>query len=258
MQRPRPPRTRRTKRTGLLLACIALAVPAVALAAEPTASTDPIDLEAVEQDYALVTGIINPGGVATSYFVQYGPTTEYGQATPTIPIGSGKNDVGVSVGIDGLTPGTTYHYRVVATYTPTKEYAAGLAVGADQTFTTLAAPPPLALAITNPKKVSVDSKGFASLSLACTGPAGKTCAGKLGLRAKVKLPGARKAKVRNLGKALYTLKAGKTKTLRLKLPAAVADALAASKSGRLAAVAKTKTRSTKAPVQTKVTLVSAG
>src|SRR5689334_20812414 len=109
MQRPRHTPTRRLRRTGFLLACLLLAVPALALAAEPTATTEPIDVEGVEKDYALVSGVINPGGVATSYYVQYGPTTEYGQQTPTIPIGNGKNDVGVDVGLDELTPGTTYH-----------------------------------------------------------------------------------------------------------------------------------------------------
>jgi hypothetical protein len=239
------------------LACIALAVPAIALAAEPTASTDAIDPEAIEQDYVLVTGIVNPGGVATSYFFQYGPTTEYGQTTPTIPIGSGKNDVGVSVGIDGLTPATTYHYRIVATYTPTKDYAAGLAVGADQTFTTLPVPPPLALAIANRKRVTVDGR-TAAISIACTGPAGKTCAGRLTLKAKVKLPGDRKAKVQSIGQQVYSLSVGKTKTAKLKLPKPVATALAASKSGRLAATAKTKTRGIKPNPTTKVTLVPAG
>jgi hypothetical protein len=246
------------RRTGLVLACISLAVPALALAAEPTASTEAIDIETVEQDYALLSGIVNPGGIATSYHFQYGPTTEYGQETPSIPNGSGKNDVGVDVGVDELTPATTYHYRIVANYTPTQEYAAGVVFGADQTFTTLRVAPPLALAIANRKKVSVDRKGVASFSLACTGPAGKTCAGKLKLKAKLKLPGARKAKVRNLGRALYQLKVSKTKTVKLKLPKAVADALAASKAGKLAATARTKTRLIKKPVKTKVKLVAAG
>jgi hypothetical protein len=243
-------------RTGLLLACVALAVPALALAAQPTATTEPIDPEAIEQDYVLLSGIINPGGIATSYFFQYGPTTEYGQTTPTIPIGNGKNDVGVDVGVDSLTPATTYHYRIVATYTPTKEYAAGIAYGADQTFTTLPVPPPLALAITNPKKVSVDGKGSASFSLACTGPAGQKCDGLLSLKAKVKLPGARKASVLTLGQTFYKLKVGATKTAKVRLPNPVATALA--KSGALKATAKTKTRLIKKAVETKVKLVPAG
>jgi hypothetical protein len=85
---------------------------------------------------AAVSGTVNPGGEETTFRVQYGTTTSYGSATPVESAGFGGDGVPVSVVLAGLTPSTTYHYRVVATNVN------GVAEGADRTFTTPAAPPP--------------------------------------------------------------------------------------------------------------------
>ena len=47
---------------------------------------------------------------------------------------TGTSDTDVSKGLSGLTPGTTYHYRVAGTN------ASGTTNGADMTFTTLNPP----------------------------------------------------------------------------------------------------------------------
>jgi hypothetical protein len=73
---------------------------------------------------------VNPTGSDTSYRFQYGRTTAYGQTTPPQAAGSGKPDVDVSARISRLSPGTTYHFRVVAT----NEF--GTTAGADRTFRT--------------------------------------------------------------------------------------------------------------------------
>jgi hypothetical protein len=85
---------------------------------------------------------IDPGATPTSYYFQYGPSSEYGQNAPAPPgeaIGSGTTDVQVpSLGIQGLSPGTLYHYRVVAV----SEIVPGeleTLYGADRTFVTQAA-----------------------------------------------------------------------------------------------------------------------
>jgi hypothetical protein len=80
---------------------------------------------------AKLGALIKAGGIATSYRFEYGTTTEYGQATP-FPEGSatGIQAHTVWASASGLAPGTTYHYRIVATN------AVGTTVGADQTFTT--------------------------------------------------------------------------------------------------------------------------
>jgi hypothetical protein len=81
---------------------------------------------------------IDPHGTDTSYYFQYGPSTEYGTDVPAVPgeaIGSGSAEVPVEQHVQtGLQPGTLYHYRVV-----TVSQFAGKTEeleGADQTFIT--------------------------------------------------------------------------------------------------------------------------
>lgn len=60
---------------------------------------------------------VNPGGLETAYRVEYGTSTEYGETAPA-PAGTlaGSNSAqSVSVHLEGLTPRTPYHYRLVAT-----------------------------------------------------------------------------------------------------------------------------------------------
>jgi subtilisin family serine protease len=77
-------------------------------------------------------GKVNPEGIATTYQLEYGTTTGYGSKAPVSPqgIGSGASDVPVFEWVGGLQPGTTYHYRVVATN------AAGTTYGKDVEFVT--------------------------------------------------------------------------------------------------------------------------
>jgi hypothetical protein len=99
-------------------------------AGKPSAATQ--GARAVSINGALVNGTINANGDPTSYSFQYGTTTEYGSSTRSSSLGSGNSGRAVSASLSGLTPGTTYHYRVIATN------AQGTAVGADQTFRTTA------------------------------------------------------------------------------------------------------------------------
>lgn len=62
---------------------------------------------------ALLTGVVDPAGVATSYYFQYGTTTAYGAQTPTVSAGSGETKVPVGQPVSGLTPGVTYDFRIV-------------------------------------------------------------------------------------------------------------------------------------------------
>jgi hypothetical protein len=85
---------------------------------------------------ATLNALINPKGAATTYQFEYGPTTAYGSKAPATPqgIGSAPTPVPVSATVSGLTEGTTYHYRVVATN------SVGKTNSADQLFTTLFLP----------------------------------------------------------------------------------------------------------------------
>jgi Ca2+-binding RTX toxin-like protein len=91
---------------------------------------------AVKATTATIEGTVNPEGSATSYYFEYGPTTSYGNKIPASPkaVGTGFATVAVSQALTGLTQGTAYHYRLVATN------AAGTETGFDQTFLTLKAP----------------------------------------------------------------------------------------------------------------------
>src|SRR5438874_1038497 len=78
---------------------------------------------------ATVTGTVNPGGVSTTWYVEYGTSTTYGSKTASSGAGAGTANVPVSATLPGLAQGTTYHYRVVAMST------AGTSRGADGVFT---------------------------------------------------------------------------------------------------------------------------
>jgi hypothetical protein len=84
---------------------------------------------------------IDPAKQQTSYYFQYGLGTEYGRQTPTTPeaIGAGTLDVEVpGEHVQGLSPGTEYHYRVVAV-SEAKPGELETVYGEDHTFTTQAA-----------------------------------------------------------------------------------------------------------------------
>jgi hypothetical protein len=82
---------------------------------------------------ATLTGSVDPRGRSTNWHFDYGTTTSYGSKTQSQNAGSGNGAKSVTAALSGLTPGTTYHYRLVATN------AVGSTLGADLTFATLPA-----------------------------------------------------------------------------------------------------------------------
>ncbi len=100
---------------------------------------------------ATVGGEVNPEELDTRYYVQYGETEAYGQITPFLPPGiklplgidAGSGSVSVVLGskpatpdvpLEALSPGATYHYRLVA------YNADGTSYGADEMVKVLPAP----------------------------------------------------------------------------------------------------------------------
>lgn len=79
---------------------------------------------------ALVSGTIDPNGVRTTWYVEYGPTSALGSRTPDRDAGTGASPVAVSFDLTGLRAGETYHYRFVASS------SAGTSRGAVRTFRT--------------------------------------------------------------------------------------------------------------------------
>ena len=122
-----------TMRGTILVLLVSVAVFAGdARAAAPTAATGPAT--AIGATTATVTGTVNPGGQSTSWYVEYGTTTGYGKKTSSTSAGSGSSASTVNADLTGLSTGTTYHYRVVATN------GAGTSRGEDAVFTTLVPP----------------------------------------------------------------------------------------------------------------------
>jgi hypothetical protein len=118
---------------ALLVTVTALAAAGTAAAATaPTASTGPVT--SVAPTTATVSGSVNPNGSATTWYVEYGTTTGYGTKTSSTSAASGTSTEAVSASLASLKPGTTYHYRFVATNT------AGTGHGADGILTTSSAP----------------------------------------------------------------------------------------------------------------------
>ena len=60
---------------------------------------------------ATLIGNVNPQGLASTAYFEYGTDTNYGSTTPAQTVGSGGDAVALSAAIAGLTPGTTYHYK---------------------------------------------------------------------------------------------------------------------------------------------------
>src|SRR5206468_1943936 len=93
----------------------------------PVVITNPATL--VTSHSARLNGTVNPHGLSTTVYFQYGRTTGYGSRTPN-QTKTGNNYQNVSANISGLSEGTTYHFRIVGTNT------AGTRYGTDRTFTT--------------------------------------------------------------------------------------------------------------------------
>jgi PKD repeat protein len=103
--------------------------------------------ESVASDGAAIVGGIYPNGRDTSWWIEYGTSTAYGSQTPASDVGSGTSPVAVNGYLLHLTPGATYHYRLVA------QNGLGTTYGYDYTFTTPA------VSSTNPTAAFTTSPG---------------------------------------------------------------------------------------------------
>jgi hypothetical protein len=78
---------------------------------------------------ATLNGTVDPHGLSTAVYFQYGRTISYGSRTPN-QTKTGNNYQNVSASISGLSAGTTYHFRIVGTN------SVGTRYGGDRIFTT--------------------------------------------------------------------------------------------------------------------------
>ena len=88
--------------------------------------------EAVGQTSATLTGSVDPEGLPSTYRFEYGTSTGYGSTWPVLQVyaGSASTSQVVAIGVPNLSPGTTYHYRLVAGNED------GTTYGVDESFTT--------------------------------------------------------------------------------------------------------------------------
>ena len=103
-------------------------------ATAPTATTG--SASSVSSTAATLNGTVNANGASTTVTFNYGTSTSYGSiGTPTQSPVTGSTATAVSYALTGLTPNTTYHFRVVGVN------SVGTTNGADSTFTTSAIAP---------------------------------------------------------------------------------------------------------------------
>jgi hypothetical protein len=113
---------------GALMAVLALSglTAASALASgAPIAQTKPATI--ITGTAAYLNGVVNPNGVETKDYFEYGPTASYGSKSREQTTTVEKTP---SIHVEGLLPHSTYHFRMVAT----NSY--GTSYGADEVFST--------------------------------------------------------------------------------------------------------------------------
>jgi CSLREA domain-containing protein len=93
------------------------------------------DASGVGTTSAKLGGTLDPSGLRTRWYFEYGTSSSYGSVTPDQFATGGSADVVAT--LTGLSPNTTYHYRLVGVNPD------GTRNGADRSFTTDSPRPPL-------------------------------------------------------------------------------------------------------------------
>ena len=106
--------------------------------APPPPSVSNTTADSLTQTGAVLHADVNPNGQPATYWFEYGTDTTYGSATTAAPAGAGSGPVTMNGSIAALTPGTTYHFRIVASG------PGGTVYSADAMFTTQPPPPSIA------------------------------------------------------------------------------------------------------------------
>jgi hypothetical protein len=231
-----------------------------------------------------LSGLVDPEGQDTTYSFEYVKDSAYNAAAPDpYAAGSSTADQLVSGGdgaelvqehLTGLVAATKYHFRLVASN------AAGSADGADETFTTPAAPvppstgsgssstpppsaggAPLALKLRAAARLRV-AGGLTTFPLSCSGGApGSICSGTVTLSARTRVArhahGAAKVATIVIARTDYAIAAGHSRAVSLMLTTHGQRLLSHARKHRLRATAKVKPDDGSAVTRT-VTLTRGG
>jgi hypothetical protein len=104
-------------------------------------------------------GRVMPGGLATTYWFEYGGTTAYGSTTPVQNLAAGNTSVNVSAIVTGLTL-SSYHFRLVA------QNSLGTTYGIDQFPGIISTPPVIS---EHPQDLAVNVGDPAEFTVFATG-----------------------------------------------------------------------------------------
>jgi phosphodiesterase/alkaline phosphatase D-like protein len=61
-----------------------------------------------------VLGTVNPKGVKTTYWFEYGPSISFGSSTGVVTVAAGSEAVSATANLTGLKPSTSYYFRIGA------------------------------------------------------------------------------------------------------------------------------------------------
>lgn len=118
----------------------------VPLTTPPPPSITSVNASNITSSGAVLSGQVNPNGLATTVYFQYGTDTTYGTGTTQEQsLSAGLSPLAVTAALTGLQASTTYHYRLVAIS------ASGTSTSPDATFVT---PNPFAPQITSTSSAS--------------------------------------------------------------------------------------------------------
>ncbi|MGB2875361.1 MAG: hypothetical protein WBB76_07780 [Gaiellaceae bacterium] len=98
--------------------------------AAPTVSYPSPAVTAITTTSAHVSALVDPHGTTTNYAFEFGRSTGYGDSSNLVDVPTPNGQQTVNATLGGLSPATTYHFRVDA------YNSVGTAYGADESFTT--------------------------------------------------------------------------------------------------------------------------
>lgn len=135
-------------------------------AGPPTATT--YAATGITENQATLRGFVEPNGSNTAWRFEYGVTSNYGEETSAAMAYASGGSKTVASTLVNLTPGTTYHYRLVTANSNGYDY------GSDRTFTTLGSAnlPPTMPVNPFPANGAVNMPTNPSLTWSCYDPEG--------------------------------------------------------------------------------------